>query len=95
MRAHMNSFVRTVNILTFMSWTGECRQQKHTQHAPSTKTDCDYLNGHINKTVTCAKISPQIVNSIDIAGERRRRRRIVNPRDMAGDCRRITRTQET
>ena len=26
---------------------GECRQQKHTQHAPSTKTECDYLNGWI------------------------------------------------
>ena len=38
---------------------GECRQQKHTQHAPSTKTECDYLNGWIKKTVTYAKISPK------------------------------------
>ena len=31
------------------------------QHAPSTKTECDYLNGWIkkNKTVTYAKISPK------------------------------------
>ena len=28
---------------------GECRQQKHTQHTPSTKTECDYLNGWIKK----------------------------------------------
>ena len=38
---------------------GECRQEKHTQHAPSTKTECDYLNGWIKKTVTYAKISPE------------------------------------
>ena len=31
--------------------------KKHTQHAPSTKTECDYLNGL--ETVTYAKISPQ------------------------------------
>ena len=32
-----------------MSKMGECRQQKqkHTQHAPSMKTECDYLNGWI------------------------------------------------
>ena len=32
-----------------MSNMGECRQQKHTQHAPSTKTECDYLNDWIKK----------------------------------------------
>ena len=32
---------------------------KSTQHAPSTKMECDYLNGWIKKTVTYAKISPQ------------------------------------
>ena len=38
---------------------GECRQHKHTQHAPYTKTECDYLsgwtekeNGHIRKNLT-------------------------------------------
>ena len=44
---------------------------KHTQHAPSMKTECDYLNGWIKK-VTYAKISPQMVNPRDIlhiAGE--------------------------
>ena len=34
---------------------GECRQQKYTQHAPYTKTECDYLNGWIKKMVTYAK----------------------------------------
>ena len=28
---------------------GKCWQQKHTQHAPSTKTECDYLNSWIQK----------------------------------------------
>ena len=28
---------------------GECRKQKHTQHAPSTKTECDNLYGWIKK----------------------------------------------
>ena len=50
-----------------MSQTGECRQQKHTQHAPSTKTECDYLSGWIKKkkkktTVASARISPTMMN---------------------------------
>ena len=45
--AYMHFIARTQKILTFMSKTGECQQQKHTQHAPSTKTECDYLNGWI------------------------------------------------
>ena len=45
----MHSIVRTQKILTFMSLTGECWQQKHTQNAPSTKTVCDYLYGWIKK----------------------------------------------
>ena len=57
--AHMHFIARTQKILTFMSSTGECRQQKHTQHAPSTKTKCDYLNGWIKKTVTRVTISPK------------------------------------
>ena len=32
-----------------MSKAGECQQQKHTQHAPSTKMECDYLSGWIKK----------------------------------------------
>ena len=47
--AHMHSIARTQKILTFMSWTGVCRQQKHTQHAPSTKTEYDNLHGWIEK----------------------------------------------
>ena len=35
-----------------MSYMGECWQQKHTQHAPSMKMECDYLNGWIKKPVT-------------------------------------------
>ena len=45
----MYSIARTPKILTSMSKTGECRQQEHTQHAPSTKTECDYLYGWIKK----------------------------------------------
>ena len=40
----------------------------------STKTECGYLNCWIEKTVTYAKISPEMVNPRYIAGERRRRR---------------------
>ena len=57
--AHMHFIARTQNILTFMSLTGECQQQKHTQHAPSTKTECDYLNGWIKKRSHTQKISPK------------------------------------
>ena len=42
--AHMHIIARTQKILTC-----ECRKQEHTQHAPSTKTECDYLNGWIKK----------------------------------------------
>ena len=46
-------------ILTFMSYTGECWQQKHTQHAPSTKKECDYLNGWIKKRSHRQKSHPK------------------------------------
>ena len=67
--AHMHFITRTQKILTFMSWTGECRQQKHTQHAPSTKTECDYHNGWIKKRSHTQKSLPKVVNPRDIAGE--------------------------
>ena len=51
---------------------GECRQQKHTQHAPSTKTECDYLNGWIKKRSHTQKSRPKVVNPRDIAGERKK-----------------------
>ena len=36
-----------------MSNMGECQQQKHAQHAPSMKTECEWLkNGHIHKNLT-------------------------------------------
>ena len=47
--AHIHSIVWTQKIQTFMSLTGVCHQQKHTQHAPSTKTECDYCYGWIKK----------------------------------------------
>ena len=57
LRGYMHSIARTQKILTFMSWMGECWQQKHTQTAPSSTTKCDYLNGWIKKTFTYAKKS--------------------------------------
>ena len=33
--------------------------QKHTQHAPSTKTECDYLNGWIKKRSHTQKSHPK------------------------------------
>ena len=51
-----------------MSYAGEYQQQKHTQHAPSTKTECDYLYGLIKQLVTNAKVRPKIVNPRNIAG---------------------------
>ena len=65
----MYSIARAKKILTFMSKTGECQKQKHTQHSPSTKTECDYLSAWIKKTVTYTKISPKMVNPRDLAGE--------------------------
>ena len=41
-----------------------CRQQKHTQHVPSTKTECDYLCGWIIKQSHKSKI----VKPRDLAG---------------------------
>ena len=58
-----------------MSYTGECRQQKHTQHAPSTKTECDYLNGWIKKRSHTQKSHPKVVNPRDIAGERKKKKK--------------------
>ena len=73
--AHMHFIARTQKILTFMSWTGECQQQKHTQHAPSTKTECDYLNGWIKKQSHMQKSHPKVVNPRDIAGERTKKKK--------------------
>ena len=45
-----------------------------------TKTECGYLNGWIKeKNGHICKISPKMVNARDIAGQRRRRRRITIP----------------
>ena len=71
--AHMHFITRTQKILTFMSSTGECRQQKHTQYAPSTKTECDYLNGWIKKRSRTQKSHPKVVNPRDTARERKKK----------------------
>ena len=71
--AHMHSIAKTQKILTFMSRMGECWQQKHTQHAPSTKTECDYLYGWIEKQSHYAKISPKMVNPRDLAGVQKKK----------------------
>ena len=44
-----------------MFCTGECLQQKHTENAPSMRTECDYLFDWIKKKVTHATISPNMV----------------------------------
>ena len=54
-----------------MSQIGVCWQQKHTQHASSMKTECDYLHGWIKKTVThrdTKKSHQKMVNPRCIAG---------------------------
>ena len=70
--AHMHFIARTRRILTFMSWTGECRQQEHTQQAPSMRTECDYLSGWIEKRSYTQKSHPKVVNPRDTAGERKK-----------------------
>ena len=65
---HMHAISRTQKILTFMSWTGECQQQQNTQHAPSTKTECDYRYGWIISRPHTQKSHPKKVNPRDIAG---------------------------
>ena len=49
--------------------------KKHTQHAPSTKTECDYLNGWIKKRSHTQKSHPKVVNPRDIAGERKKKKK--------------------
>ena len=59
---------------------------KHTQHAPSTKTECDYLNGWIKKRSHTQKSHPKVVNPRDIAGERKKKKKKKKncPADVAG-----------
>ena len=68
----MHSIARAQKILTFMSQTGECQQQDHTQH-PQRKSVSTSMVGL--KIVTYPKILPKMVNPGYIAGERRRRKR--------------------
>ena len=61
---------------------GECQQQKHTQHAPSTKTECDYHNGWIIKRSHTQKSHPKVVNPRDIAGERKKKKKKKKKKKM-------------
>ena len=63
----MHYIAQPQKVLTFMSWTGECQQQIHIQHAPSAKRDYDYLHGWVKETVTYVAISTKMVNPRDIA----------------------------
>ena len=54
---------------------GECRQQQHTQHAPSTKTKCDYLNGWSEKNSHIRKNLTQNGEPQKLSWEHRKRRR--------------------
>ena len=47
---------------------GECRQQKHTRHAPSKKMECDYLYGWIKQRSYAQKSHAKMVNPRDKAG---------------------------
>ena len=53
---------------------GECWQHKHTQHTPSTKTECDYLYGWIKNGHICNNLS-QNGETLRYSWEPKRRRR--------------------
>ena len=57
-----------------MSYTGKRPQQKHTQHATSTKTESDHLYSWTTKIPAKQKISPTDVEPHRYSWERRRRR---------------------
>ena len=56
---------------------GECWQQKHTQHAPYTKTECGYLYGWIQTTDKYEKIWPRMVNPKDKAGNAEKEEKVL------------------
>ena len=60
-----------------MFWMGECWQQKHTQHAPSSKTKCDDLYGWIKKRSHTQKLTKN--SELQRYGWecRRKRRRVI------------------
>ena len=68
----MHSITKAQKILTFMSEMGECQQQKHTQRAPSTKTECDFLNGWIFKKKTTTTKTNHIRKNLTQNGEPQR-----------------------
>ena len=48
---------------------GECQQQKHTQHASSTKMECDYLNDWIRKWPHTQKSHPKSYTDVLVQTE--------------------------
>ena len=54
-------------ILTFNSQMAECQQHKHTQYAPSTKSERDYLNGWIKNGRICKNLTKIMGNARDLA----------------------------
>ena len=61
--------------------------KKHTQHAPSTKTECDYLNAWIKKWSHTQKSHPKVVNPRDIAGERKKKKKKKKKKNDRGNSR--------
>ena len=71
--AYMHFIARTQKILTFMSYTGECRQQKNTPstHHPRRRNVTTLMVG-LKKQSHTQKSHPKVVNPRDIAGERKK-----------------------
>ena len=60
-------------------------KQKHTQHAPSTKTECDYLHGWI-KTKQQQKIGLKLTPPPPQKKKKKKKKeKKVKPRDKAGN----------
>ena len=60
--------------------------KKHTQHAPSTKTECDYLNGWIKKRSHTQKSHQKVVNPRDLAGECKKKKKKKKKKICSKDC---------
>ena len=82
--AHMHFIARTRSCPRRVN----AGNKKHTQHAPSTKTECDYLNGWIKKRSHTQKSQPKAVNARDIDGERKKK----DPKMAYAEIQDITKT---
>ena len=63
--AHMHSITWTQKILNIHVLDG-CRQQKHTQHVPSMKMECDYLYGWTKKTEKKKELKWELSTAVTI-----------------------------